>query len=215
MRAALLVSLALASSACQHRTPRPDTPKSKLYQSVGNRPDNAPTDTPPSDLSTTALKQGAKVTSVELRDQAGHPWSIADAARGHKHLVIVFYRGDWCQFCRAQLAEIQAHLDDFTKKDAVLAAVSVDGPDTSAHLADGLGLTFPLVSDPGHKMIAAFGVFDGQTEIAWPSVFIVDSDASIDWRWVADDFKERIATLDVIGALGRDDATPATAAPLR
>jgi peroxiredoxin len=220
---ALLVLIALAwslsSSACTHRAPNPSRPLDQRYTPVGNRPDNAAKATPPADLATTALKLGAKAPPITLRDQAGQPWSIALAARGHKHLVLVFYRGDWCPYCRAQLVELQAHADDFAQRDAVVAVVSVDGPDTGAHLATGLALSYTVVSDPGHKLIGAFGVFDAETELAWPAIFVVDADGAIDWRWVADDFKQRVATLDVIGALaGERDAaapTPSPASPPR
>ena len=86
-------------------------------------------------------------------------------------------------------------------RDLGVAAISVDPPAAGGRLAGKLGLAFPLVSDPSHAAIAAFGVFDDQTEIAWPAVFVIGKDGVVQQRWLADTFRERIATPDVLRAL--------------
>jgi len=68
-------------------------------------------------------------------------------------------------------------------------------------LTERLALTFPLLSDVGGPAIKAFGVFDDETEIAWPSIFVVGADGTIQQRWLADTFRERIATPDVLREL--------------
>jgi peroxiredoxin len=168
-----------------------------LYEPVGIRPDNAAKATPPPEIGKDAVAVGAKAPA------------LAATLPDHDWLVVVFYRGDWCPYCRAQLREIQAHAADFAQRKAAVAAVSVDSAETDAHLAEGLTLTFALVSDPGHRLIDKFGVFDGETELAWPSIFIVDRGGAVRWRWIADDFKKRITTIEVLAAL--DAAAGATA----
>ena len=49
----------------------------------------------------------------------------------------------------------------------------------------------------------AFGIFDDETEIAWPSIFVVNADGTISQRWLADTFRERIATADVLRELDK------------
>jgi peroxiredoxin len=58
------------------------------------------------------------------------------------------------------------------------------------------------VSDPKASALKAFGVFDTETEIAWPSIFVVGRDNKIMHRWLADTFSERVVTADVLKALG-------------
>jgi peroxiredoxin len=82
----------------------------------------------------------------------------------------------------------------------VVVGISVDAPATSKHLADALGLTFPLLSDPDRAVIRAYGIEDAPNELAWPSIFIVDRSQKVAWRWLADTFRERIATADVLAA---------------
>ena len=67
-------------------------------------------------------------------------------------------------------------------------------------LAERLGLAFPLLSDVGAG-IKAFGVFDAETEIAWPSIFVINADGTVAKRWLADTYKERIATPDILKEL--------------
>ena len=44
-------------------------------------------------------------------------------------------------------------------------------------------------------------MFDADTEIAWPSIFVIGKDGTIVHRWLADTYTERIATPDVLRAL--------------
>ncbi|MDQ3339036.1 MAG: peroxiredoxin family protein [Myxococcota bacterium] len=82
-----------------------------------------------------------------------------------------------------------------------LVAISVDEPATSKVLAERLGLAFPLLSDVGGPSMKAFGVFDNETEIAWPSIYVVNADGTVAKRWLADTYKERIGTADILREL--------------
>lgn len=63
-------------------------------------------------------------------------------------------------------------------------------------------LTFPLLADPDRKILKAYGVEDPDTELAWPSIYVVEApDGKIAWRWTADIYKERISAADVLAAL--------------
>jgi len=55
-----------------------------------------------------------------------------------------------------------------------------------------------VLGDPTGGTIRGYGVWDKETEIAWPSIFIVGKDGTIIRRWLADTYKERIATAEVI-----------------
>lgn len=205
--AALLLILA----ACWTPSPRASVPASDRYTAIGQRPTNAERATPPGGIDDQARAVGTAAPTGTARDSAGASWSIATALTAHPRLVVVFYRGDWCHFCRAQLAELSGQAAGFAQRDVGLVAVSVDSVDTSAHLAEGLHLAFPLISDPGHHLIEAFGVLDGETEIAWPAIFVIDHTAAGDqiaWRWLADTFRQRITTTDLLAAL---DALPPVA----
>ena len=92
-------------------------------------------------------------------------------------------------------------------------AISVDGPAESKEFAgkisaDGKGdIRFPILSDPGHRVIDAYGIrdpdYNGQKfeGIPYPSVYIIDKDGRVAWARVEKDYKERPINDEVRAAL--------------
>ena len=84
-----------------------------------------------------------------------------------------------------------------------LYAISVDSPAESRGFAekiaaDGKGpVTFQMLSDPGHRVIDAYGLRDpayaGQKfeGIPKPSVYLIDKSGHVAWAIVEEDYKER------------------------
>lgn len=92
-------------------------------------------------------------------------------------------------------------------------AISVDSPAESKQFAekisaDGKGnISFPILSDPGHRLIDAFGIrdpdYNGQKfeGIPHPSVYVIDKDGRVAWARVEKDYKERPINDEVRAAL--------------
>ena len=93
---------------------------------------------------------------------------------------------------------MQSKQAELAKRDIGLVAISVDAPAAGKALAGKLGLSYAIVSDEKAASLKAFGIFDPETEIAWPSIFVVGKDGTIVKRWLADTFTERVATDDVL-----------------
>ena len=84
-----------------------------------------------------------------------------------------------------------------------LYAISVDPPDVSKNFAekiasDGKGkVGFPLLSDPDHKTIDAYGLRDpaykGQNVdgIPHPAVYIINKDGKVTWAKIESDYRKR------------------------
>jgi peroxiredoxin len=118
-----------------------------------------------------------------------------------KPVILVFFRGYWCPFCRRQLSELRSLIKPDDKVS--LYAISVDPINKSTELAqniakDGKGeLNFPILSDPYHKTIDAFGVSDPAYNgkefegIPHPAIFILDKDRKILWTKVEPDYRKR------------------------
>jgi len=64
--------------------------------------------------------------------------------------------------------------------------ISVDSPEESLKLARKQKINFPLLSDPGRRVISKYGVADADADIAVPSVFLVGKDGTIQWRHVGE-----------------------------
>lgn len=92
-------------------------------------------------------------------------------------------------------------------------AVSVDSPAESRQFAeqiaaDGKGeVNFPILSDPAHRVIDAYGVrdsaYNGQKFEGIPhaTVYIIDEDGRVAWIKVETDYKQRPNNEEVGSAL--------------
>ncbi len=160
---------------------------------------------------TTPLAAGEEAPDFRLASDLGGEFSLSDALKKGP-VVAVFYRGSWCPFCARHLAQLRTLL---TADDAAtLVAISVDDPSTSKAFAqkiagDGKGpVAFPILSDPGHKTIDAFGLHDSAYDggdvdgIPHAAVYVIGADRKILWAHVSDDYKKRPSNEEIRAALG-------------
>jgi len=94
-----------------------------------------------------------------------------------------------------------------------LFAISVDPPDVSKSFvdkiaSDGKGaINFPLLSDPEHKTIDAYGLrdpaYNGQKVegIPHPAVYVIDKQGKVGWARIESDYKQRPANEEIRAAL--------------
>jgi len=76
--------------------------------------------------------------------------------------------------------------------------------------ADGKGpVTFPLLSDPQHRVIDAYGLADPRYRaqkrdgIPYPATYVIDRSGRVAWSRVDRDFRERPPTAETRAALDR------------
>ncbi len=151
------------------------------------------------------LKVGETAPDFTLAGSPPEPVAL-QALRAHGPVAVVFVRSaDWCPFCRRQLQDLEAALPQFKSAGLQLVAVSYDSAATNAAAARKLGLTFPLLSDVGSKVIDAYGIRNheatGRGEgIPHPTVFIVDRDGIIRGKLLRDNYRDRPESAEIIAA---------------
>jgi peroxiredoxin len=108
-----------------------------------------------------------------------------------------------------------AGLRTLLKKDenVRLFAISVDPPNVSKKFAaklatDGRGeINFPLLSDPDHRTIDAYGLHDPATTARSlpayriPAVYVIDKNGIIAWAKVESNYRERPTNEEIRTAL--------------
>jgi hypothetical protein len=104
--------------------------------------------------------------------------------------------------------QLQRSLPDIQRAGLGLVAVSYDSVDTLRAFADKHGITFPLLSDPGSKTIAAWGILNreatGRTAgIPYPGTYVLDPKGVIVSRNFEDAYQERDTAASIIAALRR------------
>ena len=74
--------------------------------------------------------------------------------------------------------------------------MSVDPVETNLDLADGLGISYRILSDPDLTVIDAYGVWheDGgqMGDIARPATFIIDRKGTVVWRDLTENWRIRV-----------------------
>ncbi len=94
-----------------------------------------------------------------------------------------------------------------------LLAISVDPADVSKNFADKISsdgkgaINFPILSDPEHKVIDAYGLRDPAYEgqkvygIPHPAVYVIDKQGKVAWARIESDYKQRPTNEEIRAAL--------------
>jgi peroxiredoxin len=73
-------------------------------------------------------------------------------------LIVLFFRGRWCPYCMTQLEAWQAAYPAVREHGALLVGISPQLPRQNDFTVQHHNLTFPLLSDAGSNLAAAFRV---------------------------------------------------------
>lgn len=104
-----------------------------------------------------ALKVGDRAPVFRLPNSEGSTVDSSELlAKGP--LVLTFYRGAWCPYCNMDLQAIEAAATQIRSLGASLAAISPQTPANSRKSQHDNSLSFPILSDHGGEIAAAFGL---------------------------------------------------------
>lgn len=104
-----------------------------------------------------SLQAGVRAPDFTLDDQDGMPMALSDLLEKGP-LVVSFYRGVWCPFCNIELKALEEALGELHARGASLVAISQQTPSNSRKAQRENGLSFPILSDKGGDVGAAFGL---------------------------------------------------------
>lgn len=107
---------------------------------------------------------------------------------GEGPVVLAFFPAAFTSGCTEELCTFRDSLSAFEDLEASVYGISTDLPFAQNEFIRQEGLTFPLLSDFDHEVIHAYGVvredFYDVMFVAERSVFVVDEDGEIVYRWV-------------------------------
>jgi len=135
-------------------------------------------------------------------------FTLSDAL-GDGPIVLAFVPAAFTQGCTAELCSFRDSLSAFEELDAAVYGVSVDLPFAQNTWIQQHDLGFPMLADVHHELIHAYDVvwpdmYD-VVEVAERSVFVLDSDGVVTYKWVREgenpDFDELVDELhDAVAA---------------
>ena len=103
------------------------------------------------------IETGDKAPAFALADQDGNEVTLDDFAG--QCVVLYFYPKALTPGCTTQACGVREHRLDYDKAGAVVMGVSPDEPERLRTFADKHDLDFTLLSDPGHEVAEAYGVW--------------------------------------------------------
>jgi peroxiredoxin len=157
---------------------------------------------------------GQNVPSARVYTVEGEAIDIRDVVR-RQPTVLIFYRGGWCPYCSAHLAELGRVEEDLHRAGYQIIALSPDRPKYLKSALRDKTYGFTLLSDNEAKAIRAFGLafrvgmetyqsyvnkgIDlqersgvGHRILPVPAAYVVDQAGVIRFAYWNPDYKERI-----------------------
>jgi len=110
-----------------------------------------------------------------------------------KKVVISFFVAASSPVCEVELCTFRDHWNEISELGAQVIAISNDGPFANKAFAEKNNYTFPVLGDYTSKTIKDYDVLLQDLlhvkdyNAAKRSVFILDKDHKIIWKWVVDD----------------------------
>ena len=142
----------------------------------------------------------------QLSDQNLVMRSLKDF-RGRK-IVLAFFPGAFTDVCTREMCAFRDSMQSMMKFGAQVVGISVNDPFTNKAFADTNKLPFLILSDYTRETIKKYGVFHenfaglkGYT-VAKRSVFILDQDGRLRYKWISEDPGKEPDYREIIGQLG-------------
>jgi peroxiredoxin Q/BCP len=124
------------------------------------------------------LEVGKRAPTFKLQGSDGEQVSLTDF-RG-KNVVLYFYPKDNTPGCTLEAQAFQTALPALKKRNAVVLGVSRDNSASHCKFRDKYELTFPLLSDPEHEVLEAYGAWGEKVLYGKKSIGIVRTTVLID-----------------------------------
>ncbi|MBM4273005.1 MAG: thioredoxin-dependent thiol peroxidase [Deltaproteobacteria bacterium] len=103
------------------------------------------------------LNPGDPAPDFQLQDQNGNLVNLADF-KGKKLLVYFYPKAD-TPGCTRQACSVRDARQDLADLGLAVVGISPDLPEKQMKFDAKYGLTFPLLSDPDHRVAEAYGVW--------------------------------------------------------
>jgi len=180
------------------------------------------------DLSATSIIEGAHKTGdaipeISLPNISGELVSLQEMLK-QGPLIVLFYRGGWCPYCNLELQAWQDVASRVSEKGARIVAISPETPDHIQATAEKHSLSFEVLSDKDNIIAKQMGLVytlpeeliglykqfgidleEGQgnqnSELPIAATYIVNTDGTISYDFLEEDYKLRAEPQTVIDKL--------------
>src|SRR5258706_8962460 len=99
----------------------------------------------------------SKAPNFKAKDQAGNEVELKELLKKGK-VVLIFYRGQWSQYCNLYLKKLEDSLQYIKDKGATLIAVTPELPENITKTIEKTKAGFPILYDEDLKIMKAYDV---------------------------------------------------------
>lgn len=167
---------------------------------------------------------GTTIPNATVKTVDGDAVKIKDLI-SQKPTVLIFYRGGWCPYCNAHLAELQKIEQQLVEMGYQILAVSPDRPEKLKQSISKHELEYTLLSDSPMNLTKEFGLafkvdkstierykensMDLEKRSGYkhhllpvPAVYLINPDGHVTFRYINPDYTTRIDS-DVLQAAAK------------
>lgn len=138
------------------------------------------------------VEEGERAPDFTLPDETNRPVTLSGEL-GEGPVVLSFYLFDFTGVCTAQSCDFRDHLDVLQKHGAKVFGISVDTPFSHKRFKAEHGLNYPLLADFNKEVSRKYGVLYeevyGFQGVSKRSVFVLDRNGVVRYKWVTEDPK--------------------------
>ena len=147
------------------------------------------------------LRIGSPLPEFELETEGGKP--VSSRSFLGKPLLLLFYRGNWCPLCTAQIREVAEQYRELDARGIQVVLASPQPHKYTRSIAAKHEVPFHFLVDTDHKASKRLGVFakDGlpaglqvfgySSDTVWPTVVMTDARGTILFADLTDNYRVR------------------------
>ncbi|MDT0496638.1 peroxiredoxin-like family protein [Algiphilus sp. W345] len=159
------------------------------------------------------LGTGKRLPDLALIDIDGRELRTAELTR--KPALWMFYRGNWCPLCMAQIKEVAAEYRRLADRGVEVFLISPQPQDHTRRLAQRFEAPMRFLSDRDNRVAAQLGILARgglpmgmqalgyDSDVPMPTVFITAAGGRIVYSDLTDNYRLRPEPADFIAALDR------------
>ena len=153
------------------------------------------------------LKVGAQLPEFPLESLDGT--SVSSKSFMSKPHLLLFYRGNWCPFCTAQIEELAAAYQQLERLGLAIVLISPQPAQKNQQLADRFQVPMVFMTDPGGKAAKQLGILHEwgtpmglqvlgyESDSVLPTMVITDAGGRIVFSDQTDNYRVRPELADI------------------
>lgn len=146
-----------------------------------------------------AVTEGDQFPTLPFLDANGEP-VFSDDWQGQKTLIL-FYRGNWCPLCVAQVKELAERYQTIADRGYRVVCISPQSQEHTASIAERFSVPMQFLSDPQAQAADSLGIrhsagvpagmtgYDPDT--VFPSIFVLDEQGRVVKTFLNDNYRDR------------------------